>query len=120
MVLTSSQQQAMVIFVGAICVFLLLKKSDDGRARMEMLPVRKRQQLQKPTLSPEALKNDTLRQAYLCLCKYIDSYNDGMSQSELEKIKNKFKEDAGFDIYQDANMNYCVKDIQGINILYYN
>lgn len=109
-------QAGIILFIGTL-IFIILKPVNRGVARMELLPTRKKLKIEKPPLDEESMQIESRRKAYLCLCAYIDAYNDEKSDEELQSMKDEFKDQYGVIIYQDANLKLAVKDIMGNPIL---
>ena len=108
-----------IMLSGGILLAILLIPVNDGSSRMEFFPSRKRQPVQKPNLSEEDLQDERLNKAYVCISNFIDHYNAGLSDNDLEKIKEAFKKEYGFVIFQDSQLRFCVKDLQGAPVLIY-
>lgn len=110
---------SLIIILGGLGLAWLLRPIDNGLARLEFLPSRKRQFVNKPTLSDELMADEYYRIAWMCVCQYIDAYNEGLPDAELEKIKDGFKKEFGYIIYQDEKLRLCVKDLQDAPVLKY-
>ena len=120
MLLLKSAFISLIIIGGGILLFWVVKPLDNGLSKIEFFPSRKRQYINKPAISDELMQDERFRVAFLCVCKYIDAYNEGVTDAELDKIKDAFKKEFGYILYQDEQLRLCVKDLQGMPVLKYN
>ncbi len=114
-----SLKKLLVILGGSLLIFWVLKPKKDGKDILSGFGGKKskRDIIKKPFMDDDALANPDLKLAYEALSQYIDAYNGGATDKELEAIKDEFKEQMGLVIYTDDEGLLAVKGTDGRDIL---
>jgi hypothetical protein len=119
MKLNTSAKEAIIIVVFSLILFVAFRGVINGEEKLQLLPSRKRQPLDKPVLSPDEMQDNNIRPAYLALCAYIDAYNNNETESTLRDLREAFQKDLSIIIYEDENNKLAVKSVDGKDILKY-
>lgn len=111
-----SWKKAGVIVGVSLILFWIFKPKKEGEkglfgSKTSRPPIRK------PTLDAEGMADPEVSTAYTALCAYIDAYNDGLSETQLAKIKKDFKDQMGLTIYETASGKLAMKDANDEDIL---
>lgn len=114
----SLKELLIILGVSAVTFWLIkprLPKNENGNKFLGNSKAPKK--LKKPVLDPDAMANDYLHAAYVVLCAYIDAYNNGESQSELNDLRERLYQETGFDVIVDDKGLLAIKDGEGNDVL---
>lgn len=110
-----SWKKVAVIVGVSLLIFFIFKPKKDGEKGL-FSGSSKRTPIRKPILSLDG-ESEAVQTAYEALCAYIDAYNDGMKDSDLQDMKKEFKDQMGIEIYEDTNGKLAAKDTSGNDLL---
>lgn len=107
-------KEAILILILSLGIFWFFKPKENDAANVDN-GVKKK--YNKPTKEDLDLENPVVEDAYMALCGYIDAYNDGVSQKELEALNKEIASKFSMQVVKISEGVLSVEDLKGNEIL---
>lgn len=112
--MNSSAKQALFVLVVSLSIFWAFKPKKDKSANQEK---DNKEKLKKPKESDFDFSDPIMEDAYKSLCAYVDAYNDGVSQKELDELNEEIARLLDMQVVRVSKDTLAVEDLKGQQLL---
>lgn len=112
--MNNKAKEAVLILIISLGIFWCFKPKEKDAANTKNGVSKK---LVKPKESELDLSNPVVEDAYNCLCIYINAYNDGVTQKELDELNKEISKHFDMQVVKINESMYSVEDMKGKEIL---
>jgi hypothetical protein len=108
-------KEAILILILSLGIFWYFKPKQTDAANVDKNGIKRK--YNKPDANDLDLSNPIVEDAYSTLCGYIDAYNDGLPQKDLDSLNKEFAKKFDMQVVNVGGGLLAVEDMKGNEIL---